>query len=72
MKKTVLIVAAAVAALAILWIGIGIGAASAVPAECSSAAGRVECWEGGDLHRPGTHHQLGRLHRSKNGGMKKC
>lgn len=47
MKKVVLIVAAAVAALALFWIGIGIGAASAVPAECSSAAGRVECWEGG-------------------------
>lgn len=47
MKKVVLIVAAAVAALALFWIGIGIGAASAVPAECSSVAGRVECWEGG-------------------------
>ena len=23
--------------------------ASAVPAECSSAAGRVECWEGGGV-----------------------
>lgn len=49
MKKVVLIVAAAVTALALFWIGIGIGAASAVPAECSSAAGRVECWEGGGV-----------------------
>lgn len=49
MKKIALIVAAAVAALALFWIGIGIGAASAVPAECSSATGRVECWEGGGV-----------------------
>lgn len=49
MRRAILIIAAAVAALMILWIGIGIGAASAVPAECSSAAGRVECWEGGGV-----------------------
>lgn len=49
MRRVILIIAAAVAALTILWIGIGIGAASAVPAECSSAAGRVECWEGGGV-----------------------
>lgn len=42
MKRAIRLIAAAVAALTILWIGIGIGAASAVPAECSSAAGRVE------------------------------
>ena len=50
MRRAILIIAAAVAALTILWIGIGIGAASAVPAECSSAAGgRVECWDDGQL-----------------------
>ena len=41
MRHAILIIAAAVAALTILWIGIGIGAASAVPADCRSAAGRV-------------------------------
>lgn len=49
MRRAILIIAVAVAALTILWIGIGIGAASAVPAERSSAAGRVECWEGGGV-----------------------
>lgn len=47
MKRAILTIATAVAVLTILWIGIGIGAASAVPAECSSTAGRIECWEGG-------------------------